>query len=179
MLCFALLCVFGIFVFGGQGMFYMAMLIMLTNTIEYDEWKTGQRNESIIFSVRPFMVKLSGAVQYAEDDDYINRVLYHHYKIGVCPSVMIVHNHQDSFSANIHKKSQDSHSLFAEWLNLNRIFSVRRCYLLYSRRWLRSFIKYDAKSCAYYSNALTLLSQYKKQIKNMRKENKQKKPSWI
>lgn len=117
--------------------------------------------------------------QYAEDDDYINRVLYHHYKIGVCPSVMIVHNHQDSFSANIHKKSQDSHSLFAEWLNLNRIFSVRRYYLLYSRRWLKSFIKYDAKSCAYYSNALTLLSQYKKQIKNMRMENKQKKPSWI
>ena len=36
---------------------------MMTNTIEYDQWKTGQRNEAIIFSVRPFMVKLSGAVQ--------------------------------------------------------------------------------------------------------------------
>ena len=62
-LCFILLCVFGILVFGGQGVFYMVMLIMLTNTIEYDEWKTGERNEAVTFSVRPFMVKLSGAIQ--------------------------------------------------------------------------------------------------------------------
>jgi melibiose permease/lactose/raffinose/galactose permease len=41
----------------------MAMLIMLTNTIEYDEWKNGERNEAVTFSVRPFMVKLSGAIQ--------------------------------------------------------------------------------------------------------------------
>jgi melibiose permease/lactose/raffinose/galactose permease len=40
------------------------MLIMLTNTIEYDEWQTGERNDAITFSVRPFMVKLSSAVQY-------------------------------------------------------------------------------------------------------------------
>ena len=63
MLCFTLLCIFGVLVFGGQGMFYMAMLIMLTNTIEYDEWKNGERNEAVTFSVRPFMVKLSGAIQ--------------------------------------------------------------------------------------------------------------------
>ena len=63
-LCFILLCVFGILVFGGQGVFYMAMLIMLTNTIEYDEWQTGERNDAVTFSVRPFMVKLSGAIQY-------------------------------------------------------------------------------------------------------------------
>ncbi|RRD96499.1 MFS transporter [Clostridiales bacterium COT073_COT-073] len=60
---FPLLCFAGVCVFSGQGVFYMAMLIMLTNTIEYDEWKNGQRNEAITFSVRPFMVKLSGAVQ--------------------------------------------------------------------------------------------------------------------
>jgi melibiose permease/lactose/raffinose/galactose permease len=59
-----LLCLFGVLVFGGQGVFYMAMLIMLTNTIEYDEWKNNERNEAVTFSVRPFMVKLSGAIQY-------------------------------------------------------------------------------------------------------------------
>ena len=63
-LCFMLLCVFGALIFFGQGVFYMAMLIMLTNTIEYDEWKTGKRNDAITFSVRPFMVKLAGAIQY-------------------------------------------------------------------------------------------------------------------
>ena len=60
---FVLLGISAFIVFAGQGTFYMTMLIMLTNTIEYDEWKTGDRNDAIIFSVRPFMVKLSGAFE--------------------------------------------------------------------------------------------------------------------
>ncbi len=63
-LCFIILCVFGVIIFSGQGFFYMTMLIMLTNTIEYDEWVNHERNDAITFSVRPFMVKLSGAIQY-------------------------------------------------------------------------------------------------------------------
>ena len=63
--CFTLLSIFGVAIFLGQGVFYMVMLIMLANTIEYDEWKTGERNDAVTFSVRPFMVKLAGAIQYA------------------------------------------------------------------------------------------------------------------
>ena len=64
MLCFIVLCILGVFIFAGQGVFYLTMLVMLTNTIEYGEWKTGKNNAAIAFTVRPFMVKLSGAVQY-------------------------------------------------------------------------------------------------------------------
>ena len=64
MLCFIVLCILGVFIFAGQGVFYLTMLVMLTNTIEYDEWQTGQRNDAVTFSVRPFMVKLAGAIQY-------------------------------------------------------------------------------------------------------------------
>ena len=63
-IAFVLGCLFGVFLFFAQGLLYMVMLIMLTNTIEYDEWKTGKRNDAVTFSVRPFMVKLAGAVQY-------------------------------------------------------------------------------------------------------------------
>ena len=58
-----ILCLIGIIIFAAQGIFYLTMLVMLTNTIEYDEWKTGRREEAIVFSVRPFMVKLSTALQ--------------------------------------------------------------------------------------------------------------------
>lgn len=57
-------CFIGIFIFAGQGIFYLTMLVMLTNTIEYDEWKHGKNNAEIAFSVRPFMVKLASAIQY-------------------------------------------------------------------------------------------------------------------
>ena len=62
--CFTLLSIFGVAIFLGQGIFYMVMLIMLANTIEYDEWQTGERNDAVTFSVRPFMVKLASAIQY-------------------------------------------------------------------------------------------------------------------
>lgn len=53
----------GFITFFGQGLFYVVMIIMLTNTIEYNEFITGKRYESIVFSVRPFMVKLASATQ--------------------------------------------------------------------------------------------------------------------
>lgn len=43
--------------------FYLALLIMITNTIEYNEWTTGERNESIIYSARPFAAKISSSIQ--------------------------------------------------------------------------------------------------------------------
>ncbi len=46
----------------GQGL-YMIMMISIANTVEYNEWKTGKREEGVIFSVRPFITKLSSAVQ--------------------------------------------------------------------------------------------------------------------
>ena len=56
-------CIFGALVFGGQAMFYMITIINLTNTIEYNEYKTGKRNEAVLFSLRPFVTKLASALQ--------------------------------------------------------------------------------------------------------------------
>ncbi len=46
----------------GHG-FYMILVINIANTVEYNEWKTGNRDESLIFSLRPFTAKLSSALQ--------------------------------------------------------------------------------------------------------------------
>ena len=56
-------CLFGVFVFGGQAIFYMVVIVNMTNTIEYNEYKTGDRNEAIVFSLRPFVAKMSSAIQ--------------------------------------------------------------------------------------------------------------------
>mgnify|MGYP001767154902 CR=1 FL=1 len=55
--------VLGMFIFAGQGVFYLVLLIMVTNTIEYNEWTTGERKESIIFASRPFAAKISSSLQ--------------------------------------------------------------------------------------------------------------------
>lgn len=46
----------------GQYSYYLIMMISIINTVEYNEYKNGTRDEAIIASVRPFMTKMSSAV---------------------------------------------------------------------------------------------------------------------
>ncbi len=52
----------GNFIAGYGGGFYMIMLISIANTVEYNEWKTGNRDEGLIFSLRPFTAKMASAL---------------------------------------------------------------------------------------------------------------------
>ena len=59
---------FGLLVVGymcsnfGQYCFYLIMMISIMNTVEYNEYRFGQRNEGIITSLRPFITKMSSAL---------------------------------------------------------------------------------------------------------------------
>ncbi|MBP3484957.1 MAG: MFS transporter [Oscillospiraceae bacterium] len=46
----------------GQYGYYLIMMISIINTIEYNEYRTGERDEAIIASLRPFLTKLSSAL---------------------------------------------------------------------------------------------------------------------
>lgn len=52
----------GIPLFVGQAFIQLLMLMFLSDTIEYGQWKLGKRNESVTFSVQPFINKIGGAV---------------------------------------------------------------------------------------------------------------------
>lgn len=46
----------------GQYCFYLIMMISIINTVEYNEYKHGVRDEAIIASLRPFLTKLASAL---------------------------------------------------------------------------------------------------------------------
>lgn len=46
----------------GQYCYYLIMMISIINTVEYNEYKTGRRDEAVIASVRPFLTKMSSAL---------------------------------------------------------------------------------------------------------------------
>lgn len=52
----------GVFLFIGQAFMQMLMLMFLADSIEYGQWKLGKRNESVTFSVQPFINKIGGAI---------------------------------------------------------------------------------------------------------------------
>ena len=46
----------------GQYCYYLVMMISIINTVEYNEYKNGTRDEAIIASVRPFITKMASAL---------------------------------------------------------------------------------------------------------------------
>lgn len=54
--------VIGFIIFFAQGAINMTIIVMLNNTIEYDEYKFNERHDSIISAVRSFATKLASAI---------------------------------------------------------------------------------------------------------------------
>lgn len=46
----------------GSYSYYLIMMISIINTVEYNEYKTGERDEAIIASVRPLITKMGSAI---------------------------------------------------------------------------------------------------------------------
>jgi len=53
--------IIGFLIFFSQGVYNMVLIVMLNNTIEYDEYKHHERHDSVISAVRSFATKLAGA----------------------------------------------------------------------------------------------------------------------
>lgn len=52
----------GVFLFSGQGAIQLLMVMFIADSVEYGHWKLGRRNESVTFSLQPFIYKLSNAL---------------------------------------------------------------------------------------------------------------------
>lgn len=53
---------FAFLFFGATGIFYLVVLVLFQNAIDYNEWKYGERKESICFAWRPLDVKLASGL---------------------------------------------------------------------------------------------------------------------
>ncbi len=52
----------GVLLFVGEAFIQILMLMFLTDTIEYGQWKSGKRNEAVTFSLQPMINKLGSAL---------------------------------------------------------------------------------------------------------------------
>ena len=52
----------GFFIFAANGMLTVLTTVFLANTVDYGQWKNGTRDESVIFSMQTFVVKLASGV---------------------------------------------------------------------------------------------------------------------
>lgn len=59
----------------GQYGFYLVMMISILNTVEYNEYISGSRDEAVITSVRPFVTKMASALILAITN--VSFILFH------------------------------------------------------------------------------------------------------
>ncbi len=52
----------GVLIFLGQAFIQLLMLMFLSDTIEYGQWKLGKRNDSVTLSLQPFINKIGNAI---------------------------------------------------------------------------------------------------------------------
>lgn len=52
----------GLLLFIGHAFIQILILMFITDTVEYGQWKLGKRNESVTLSLQPFIYKLTGAI---------------------------------------------------------------------------------------------------------------------
>ncbi len=57
-----LIVVAALLMFVGEAFIQLLMLMFLSDTIEYGQWKLGRRNESLTLSVQPLINKIGGAI---------------------------------------------------------------------------------------------------------------------
>ena len=56
-----LLCIAAVIIYFGFGLATVLTTIFLADTVDYGEWKTNSRNESVVFSMQTFVVQLASA----------------------------------------------------------------------------------------------------------------------
>lgn len=52
----------GFFIFFGTGLLNVLLTVFLADSIDFGEWKSGRRDESVVFSMQTFVVKLASGI---------------------------------------------------------------------------------------------------------------------
>ena len=116
---------------------------------------------------------------YGEDDDYLNRLRYHGLKLGLCPKVRIVHDHQEQPNLFGDERMRYHHSLLAEFLDPNKEDTLGN-YLGYLRRKIVvNLLKGKTAEARLLRKDYKYLKAHKAAIGNSRNINCKKQPSWL
>lgn len=63
--------------------------------------------------------------QYSEDDNYVHRLHYHHYRLFVVPTAFVRHDRKVVGNVTIYKKGKVKRELFSEACNITHTFPQR------------------------------------------------------
>lgn len=114
---------------------------------------------------------------YGEDDNYINRVLYHGMKIGICPKTRLVHD--NNRPRPLYESREHEVLMMIEYTDVNKTHHVRGDMRQHWLKTITSFVKgRKAVAKRHYANYLWL-KKNRKAIENSILTNKQPGLNWL
>lgn len=117
---------------------------------------------------------------YNEDDNYLSRVLYHGFKIGIVPSVTICHDTERRVDSD--KKARQT---FDKWLlqrSADLLYPDNQVDVMikeYRKKMLLKLFTFHKNTFLENLNNVRFLVKNKKKIQNSRRINKQKGQTWL
>lgn len=144
-----------------------------TNYVNAAAWLLPRKTLEIVGGFDPIFK------HYEEDDNYLNRVIYHGLKIGVCPSARIIHDHHDSELSDERLKIRQQQFLLVEWTNINQSFSFWKENRYYIRKWFSYIFSGNLRQARIMRNQVKYCFCMRKAVERSRMENKQQKISWL
>ena len=108
---------------------------------------------------------------YGEDGNYMNRVLFHKMKIGICPSCIAVHDTERRITAPDKKKLTKSSSLLDELTNINKRLNLKSLCLFHFRKSISKALVMKLSSARVHWRTMRFLCKNSKAIKHSRNTN--------
>lgn len=144
-----------------------------TNYVNAAAWLLPRRTLATVGGFDPLFK------HYEEDDNYLNRVIYHGMKIGVCPKVRIVHDHHESTLSNERLLWRQQQFLLVDWTNINKPYSAAAVYRYYVRKWLSYLFSGKKDQAKRQRDSLHYFHEIKNAVESSRGENMKSQASWL
>lgn len=118
---------------------------------------------------------------YEEDDDYLNRTAFHGFKIGICPSVRIVHDHHGELKNpfNDHSRYHREQQLLVKLLDVNHPDSIKQHVRYLMRKCVSSLFSGNMKSFKHFFLDLSFVLKNKRSIMRHKTINSNPGASWV
>jgi len=115
---------------------------------------------------------------YGEDDNYIQRIKFHGFKLGLCPESFICHDVE--FRGDDSKKNNNWKKNFLVYLtDINRELNINKKIAIAIVKMIKSLISLRYKSCQLHLKTIKLMISMKQKIELSYTVNKKRGTNWL
>lgn len=146
-----------------------------------DVYRTKYVNAAAWFMPRKTLETIGGFdpifFHYGEDDNYINRVLYHGLKIGICPRLQIVHDNDRP--RPLYDSREHEVLMLINYTNVNARQDIQRDIRWHRMKAVKSFIRGRRSAAKQYYADFKWLKDHRNEIINSLEVNRKKGKNWL